>query len=415
MHLRDLNRGLSLRNSITTIMVHLSSESGPTREITETIAGSNLIKVTLNTTGRGVGTHTTSVRLGAGGFLRSLTGVLNWTLFTPALNRIFARAIQRWRRVPRRAGEALQAGITTRELIRQHKVDLVVLHTNGGSDASEVISAARSAGVPIALIHHFSNDKLGNISVRQQVADVCRIGGASSVGLPFYVRPHFINLSDAVDLEFFSREKAGPVPVALSEPVLFAPGRLTPEKGQMDALLTSIELLRRGVKHTLVFAGRMDDPHFERSLREKACSAGISDSVYFAGELSLPRYRDWFSKAYLTLMPTHHLEGMPRTLIDSQAMHVPPIVYDIGGTRDGVRHNKTGFLVPLGDISAMTEHAAVLLESKERRDQMAVRGREFVESEFSLDAFLARHEKFYLEAISCHRHERCATTDPYAA
>ncbi|HET7536323.1 MAG TPA: glycosyltransferase, partial [Candidatus Didemnitutus sp.] len=139
------------------------------------------------------------------------------------------------------------------------------------------------------------------------------------------------------------------------------------------------------------------------SLRERVQAAGLTEFVHFAGELTLARYRDWFNAAYLTLMPTHHHEGMPRTLIDSQAMHVPPLVYDIGGTPDGVRHNQTGFLLKLGDVAAMTESAATLLANPAQRHEMAAKGRAFVEAEFSMDAFLARHEQFYLETVARHR------------
>ena len=400
LHLRDLNRGLSLRNKLTTILVHLSKDHVPGSAHVESVGGSKLIKIALPTT-RQANDGAPSDQHEKSEFLRKgLTRALNLALRTFALNRLFARFVSRWHRVPVRSNDALHAGPTAAELIARHRVDLVVLHTNGSADASAVIAAARTARVPVAAIHHFSNGRLGDLSVRQQMAGVETIAGASTVDLPAYVKRRFTNLSDAVDLEFFCVEHAKPVPFRFPAPVLFAPGRLMPDKGQMDALEVAAGLHRRGIRNTLVFAGRVDDPAFERALRQKAEAEGIADHVHFAGELTLPQYRDWFAAATLMLMPTRHHEGMPRTLIDSQAMRVPPIVYNIGGTPDGVRHGQTGFLVRLGELSSMTEHAAALLENNVLREQMAANGRAFVEAKFSLAAFLARHEHFYLEALS---------------
>lgn len=400
LHLRDLNQGLSRRNTLTTILVHLTKDQASSGERIELISESKLIKIALLSAYHEPGAEHTGNQ-SRGKFLHRWLGcALNFALFSFVLNRLFVRVFLRWHQVPARSHNASHAGPTVTALIQRHRVDLVVLHTNGSADTSEVIAAAQRANVPVAAIHHFSNHKLGDVSVRQQMAEVSIIGGASSVDLPFYVKRRFTNLSDAVDLDFFRVEHAEPVPVDFSIPLLFAPGRLTPDKGQMDALQVAAKLHRRGIKNTLVFAGRVDDPAFENALRQKAEAEGISRFIHFAGELTLFQYRDWLAAAYLMLMPTRHHEGMPRTLIDAQAMHVPPIVYNIGGTPDGVRHGQTGFLVQNGDVTTMTAYAALLLEDHALRHRMAENGRVFVNARFSLDAFLASHERFYLDALS---------------
>lgn len=403
LHLRDLNHGLSLRNTLNTILVHLTKAKEPTPKRTEFIGESKLVKVALQTTGN-ADPVTLSEEHGRSSRLREwVVSLLDLMLFSSAANRLFARIFLRGRRVPARPNDASNVGPTVEGLIQRYRVDLIVLHTNGSADASAVLAAARRADVPVAAIHHFSNHRLGDVSVRQQMAEVDLVAGASTVDLPRYLRRRFSNLSDAVDLNFFRVENALPVPLHLSAPILFAPGRMMRDKGQMDALQVATALHRRGVRNTLVFAGRVDDPAFERDLRKVALAAGISDHVHFVGELTLSQYRDWFGAVDVMLMPTRHHEGMPRTLIDSQAMRVPPIVYNIGGTPEGVRHGQTGFLVRLGDLEAMTEHAATLLKDEALRQNMAAAGRAFVESQFSMDAFLTRHEHFYLDALSSHR------------
>src|SRR5262249_35763325 len=121
--------------------------------------------------------------------LRTLTvRVLDLILRTRSLNDLAMQQLSKWRVVPHRAGEPEGAGGKAAEILRRFKVDLVVLHASGGSDASEIIDVARSAGIPVAIVHHFSNDKLRGISLRQQICWVDGVAGASSIGVPAYLQ-----------------------------------------------------------------------------------------------------------------------------------------------------------------------------------------------------------------------------------
>lgn len=399
LHLADLNRELSARNALTTLQMHLSLDASRLGETEETLGRSKLIKVPLL-----VGESPSAGGAEHPGKLKAVSkqiqgAVLNGLLFSSRLNSFVAGSLLRWRKIPRRRGEPVGAGAKAAELFKRFQVDLVVLHTSGGADAAEVLEAARRAQVPVALIHHFSNDRLGNVSLRQQTPMVEAVGGASWVDVPAYLKNKFTNLSDAVDLEFYHRRNARPPQKKYAAPILFAPGRVTPEKGQMDVVQVASLLKQRGLQTTVVFAGRVDSAEFEAELQQAVSKAGLSGAVEFVGQLTLEQYRDWFGAAQVTLMPTHHHEGMPRTLIDSQAMRVPPVVYDIGGTKEGVRHLETGFLVRLGDVEAMAQAVEQLLRDPELHTKMADAGRKFVEEQFSLSAFAERHEQFYLSAV----------------
>lgn len=392
-HLADLNRALGARNRITTIQLQLASDAGRLQPTEHTEGGSRLLIVPLMAAAfqpNAPGATAAPSRLSV--VTRMALGVL---LPTAGLNAVAMKWLAKSRRIPLRGGEAEGAGARAAEVLRQFNVDLVVLHACGGRDSSEVIDAARAAGVPVAIVHHFANDRLGSVSARQQVSQVAGVGGASSVGVPRYVRDVFWNLSDAVDVDFYSRGNARPIDTAPAEPFIFAPGRYTPEKGQVDVIDVVARLKLRGLRPKVVFAGRADEPAFEAHLRRLVEQRGLGDAVTFLGGLSLAQYRDWYRGAAVMLMPTLHGEGMPRTLIESQAMQVPPVVYDIGGTSEGVRHGETGFLLKRGDVEGMAAAADILLRDRRRQELMGLAGRRFVESAFSLPALAGRHEQFY--------------------
>jgi glycosyltransferase involved in cell wall biosynthesis len=398
-HLADLNRELCKRNRITIVQMQLTGDPSKLGEVVERTGSSTLIKVPLLVRQRPSGASSNGQ--GESGWAeRTRSRLLDGVFRTEGLNAFFARTLLGWRNVPKRPGEPEDAALKAAELCSRHRFDLALLHATGGADASDILRVVKSHRIPVGAIHHFSNHRLSGVSLRQQLSRVDGIGGASLVGVPPYLRGNFYNLSDAVDTDFYSPSKAGAAGGNFGLPVLYAPARVTPEKGQADVLKIAALLKKRGLETAVVFAGRVDSSEFEKQLREYASSHGLGSNVHFLGQVNLETYRDWFTAATVMILPTYHHEGMPRTLIDSQAMHTPPVVYDIGGTREGLKHGETGFLVRLGDYESAASSVESLLRDPHLKDRMGNAGRQFVLEQFSMSAFAARHERFYQDLLS---------------
>jgi phosphatidylinositol alpha-1,6-mannosyltransferase len=185
----------------------------------------------------------------------------------------------------------------------------------------------------------------------------------------------------------------------VGSPCLYAPARVTPEKGQADVIRVSGILRRRGLPTTVLLAGRIDSTAYENELRRMAREQGLSDSVTFLGSLSSEEVRDWYQAASLMLLPTRHVEGLPRSILECQAMAVPPIAYEAGGVREGIREGETGFVVTPGDVEGLANRAEMLLRDGQRRRAMGEAGRAFVTANFSLAALAERHAAFYRAAV----------------
>jgi glycosyltransferase involved in cell wall biosynthesis len=249
------------------------------------------------------------------------------------------------------------------------------------------------------MVHHVSNDRLAGHSMRQQVSRVDGVAGVCGVDVPPYLQQRFVNLSDGIDTEFYQRANSAALLRSDSRPILFLPARITPTKGQADLLKVAAELKRRGIVTTVVFAGRIDSPEFETELRETAKRARLAESVEFVGQLGPDQLRNWYAASRVLVFPTFHHEGLPRILIECQAMGLPPVVYDIGGTSEGLLDGRTGFLIPPGDVRRMTDMVETLLKDDYMRNAMSKAGRQFVEERFSLRSLAERHEDFYLKVL----------------
>ncbi|NBR14008.1 MAG: glycosyltransferase, partial [Crocinitomicaceae bacterium] len=75
-------------------------------------------------------------------------------------------------------------------------------------------------------------------------------------------------------------------------------------------------------------------------------------------------------------------EGTPVSLIEAQACNIPIVSTDVGGVRDIVAENETGYIVPKNDVNAFAEKLLLLTEDKNNRERMSQNGWSFVREKF---------------------------------
>jgi len=76
------------------------------------------------------------------------------------------------------------------------------------------------------------------------------------------------------------------------------------------------------------------------------------------------------------------------------AAGTPVVATDIAGTREIIRHEQNGWLVPPADAAALAQAIRDALENETARERFAGRAREDVQA-FSIGAIAAGHEKIY--------------------
>jgi glycosyltransferase involved in cell wall biosynthesis len=87
------------------------------------------------------------------------------------------------------------------------------------------------------------------------------------------------------------------------------------------------------------------------------------------------------SESSVCVLPSWH-EGTPHSVLESMAMGRPVITTRVRGCRQTVIHEKTGLLVPRGDITALAAAMATLATDHELRASMGHAGRLLVEQKF---------------------------------
>jgi len=96
-------------------------------------------------------------------------------------------------------------------------------------------------------------------------------------------------------------------------------------------------------------------------------------------------------------------EGVPQAVLQELACARAVAASRAGDIPEVVRHQKTGLLVPPGEVEPLTQAVLNLLDDGELRAKLGLGGRSMVEAEYSLEHMLDATEDIYARALAMRR------------
>jgi glycosyltransferase involved in cell wall biosynthesis len=166
------------------------------------------------------------------------------------------------------------------------------------------------------------------------------------------------------------------------EPTALYLGRLKRYK-RVDLPIRAVAGLRdRGLAGRILIAGKGD---YADALGRLADELGLGeDRVRFLGFVSEAEKVALFRRAWVHVL-TSPKEGWGIAALEAAACGTPTLASAAPGLRDAVVDGRTGWLVPHGDVGALTDRLAGVFGDPALRDRMGVEARRFAEG-FSWDA-----------------------------
>ncbi|EGJ32394.1 MULTISPECIES: glycosyltransferase [Moorena] len=177
--------------------------------------------------------------------------------------------------------------------------------------------------------------------------------------------------------------------------VWLAAGRNHEQKDYPNMLKAFAKIAQRYKNAILLIAGDGLLGSKEETLADKL---GIQSQVRFLGvRRDIPALMS-AADAYLM---SSAWEGMPVVLLEASASGLPMVATDVGGNREVVLDEKSGFLVPPQSPESLTQAMLHLMElSPEKRKQIGEIGRSHVESNYSIERVMEIWEKLYRTVLA---------------
>jgi glycosyltransferase involved in cell wall biosynthesis len=183
--------------------------------------------------------------------------------------------------------------------------------------------------------------------------------------------------------------------------------------GERDVLLVTVGRLvsRKAINQLIAMVARIKSPDVQLLvlgtgplgpvLKEQAHRLGVGGRIRFLGHVD-EREKFRILRSSDIFVSTSQHEGFGLVFLEAMASGLPVICYDHGGQSDFLEYGRTGYILPLNDEPAFTEHCQRLILDQGGRRRMGEDNLRRVE-EFFIDRCAARYEDVFSEVIARHR------------
>ena len=285
------------------------------------------------------------------------------------------------------------------QIFREKRPDIV--HTHSGKAGILGRLAAHRAGVPV-IIHTIHGPSFG--AFQGAIANVALRSAERRAGK---VTTHFVAVADAMREQYLAAKIGSPqqytvirsgfdlgpflsarndltlrakLEIAPRDIVIGKIARLFKLKGHEDLFAIAPELVRQFPRVRFLLVG---DGPWRRRFERQARSLGLEQHFIFTG---LVRPEEVAPLVGIMDVVVHlsRREGLARALPQAMAAGKPVVAYDCDGAGEVCLDGRTGFLVRAGELKALRESLARLIEDAPLRERLGRTGRDLARQQFDV-------------------------------
>ncbi len=162
-------------------------------------------------------------------------------------------------------------------------------------------------------------------------------------------------------------------------------GRIRHQKGTDVFVDAMLRVLPTRPDAGAVVLGRATSQHtaFLEDLKARVAAAGLQARILFPDEVAPSAVADWYRALDIYVAP-QRWEGFGVTPLEAMASGVPVVATTVGAFPDLIAE-ETGMLIPPGNVDAMTDAVALVLDDPQHAQTLSLRGLTRVLSQFKMD------------------------------
>jgi len=171
-------------------------------------------------------------------------------------------------------------------------------------------------------------------------------------------------------------------------------GAVGERKGVPELLEAAHRLHAQGLPFHIWIAGSEEKQGELLAARRKIGDLRLEAVCELTGDVREERKQDLLKRADLFVLPSHH-EGLPIAMLEGMAAGLAVVATPVGGIPEVVKDGYNGFLVPPGNVEALAEKLALLVQNPQLCRTMGQLNRKIAEQELDVKPYAARLVQLY--------------------
>lgn len=286
-------------------------------------------------------------------------------------------------------------------VLRHWRPDVVNSHLWAWDRYPTVISACRSAGLPMIQSLHVTDER-GRGSLGERGLHALEHAAAIITG-SFATRDYFAQrLAAANEAQVIIGGVDGASKVRLplnwrGRPYILCACRLQLEHKALDVLIAAFRSIADEFPLVdLLIAG--GGPDSER-VAQLVADCGYAQRIELLGVKSRDEMRTLHGGASAFVLPSRPGECLPLVYLEALAAGTPVIGTDTGGVREVIRDGENGFLLAPGDVEGTAAAMRTLLADKAMQTAMGRCGQRLVVDNYTWEQCAARYLDVYTACV----------------
>ena len=224
----------------------------------------------------------------------------------------------------------------------------------------------------LAVIFQNNDDKAIFLNAKIMKEEQCAFTNGSGINLQNY--------------DYTPEPTNGPIKIIFT-------ARMVEDKGTMVLIEAAkkLEPEYKGKVQFLLCGGLDTNPNgITKEMLESRCGG---DYIQWLGHRK--DVLELLKQSHIMSFPSWYREGLPKSVIEAEAIGRPVVTTDSVGCRDTIIDGKNGFMIPIKDSDALAAALKKLIDNPTLRQEMGRNAREFAVSKFDIKDVVKVHLDVY--------------------
>ena len=271
--------------------------------------------------------------------------------------------------------------------------------------------------IPLVTTYHGTYN--GNNNPLKKRYNSLMVEGDRVIAISNFIRKHILHhfpdsrkrlrtINRGIDTDYFNLKKVTQIRkekflkdagIKEDKHIILLPGRLTQWKGHNIAIDAAKIICEKypDIEFVMLFVGsEQNRTKYLRYLKKKTIDSNLSKNIFFLGTRS--DMASIYSLSDVVLSTSVEEEAFGRITAEASSMSKPIIATNLGGSKDIIKHNQTGWLIEKSAPLLLADTIIkVIKKSQNEKDKMGRDARKRIIEEFGLNMMLKRTLEVYKE------------------